>query len=116
MSYITCKDCKKPAKVVPFSRGTGFYTKSLKDGCQCGTDQRRGKARQDWLTDNMVDDLESIKPLPEPKPGKSESKPKKSEQKSKKVNQGNHSKLWWLAIPLLGIGYVFSRAVGGKKS
>ncbi len=108
MPYVICRDCKKPAEVKKLAKGKGFYTKNLKDGCQCGTDQRRGKVRQEWLASNMKDSLAELAYKP---PAKDEPDPKPKASKPSK-----QSKLWWLLAPVVGLGWLAAKTLNQGKS
>lgn len=116
MPFIICRDCDKPAIVAKLAKGKDQYcTKSMVDGCQCGTDQRRGKVRQDWLKANMKDSLTELdfKPhkTPEEKPQKEAVKETPSTDKKSKT-----SKLWWLLVPVAGLGILSAKLLSrGQK-
>lgn len=62
VGFIECATCgDNNAEVAPFKKGNGYFTR-----CACGTDQRRGAARQEWIIENMRENR--IEALPEPEP------------------------------------------------
>ncbi len=117
MPFVLCRDCEKPAEVAKLARGKGYFTRNHPEGCQCGTDQRRGKIRQDWIQANMVDSVDQltiILPIPSQiPPKKSELEP--VEEEKPPAGRKPYSKLWLLTIPVIGLGLVFAKMAGNKK-
>ncbi len=103
VGFIRCRTCKDIAEVVPFAKGEGYFTR-----CPCGTDQRRGKSRQDYLANNMVDTREQLEQAAEPEPAKKKqaaSDPEGAPTSDKKPDGTTQaSGKWWLAIPGVAAG------------
>jgi hypothetical protein len=128
MPFIICKDCNLPARVSKLKNGDNqYYTKALADGCQCGTDQRRGEPRQQWLRENMVETIEELNHSTDdfsiPKPVKNATSQHAGAEndipdiplipKSKKKKS---SKLWWLLVPVAGLGILAAKTLSRGKS
>jgi hypothetical protein len=115
MPFIICRDCKRPAEVVKLAKGKGHYTKSMRDGCQCGTDQRRGEARQKWLSENMKDSIAELAYIPDNPP--QEKPPKEVVKETPRPDKKKKSsKLWWLLVPVAGLGILAAKTLSRGKS
>lgn len=104
VGYVPCRHCNEVAEVRKLAKGDGYFTR-----CKCGTDQRRGAGRQKWIKENMRNSKDLIA-LKEPEP-----ESKKVGAPEKKQDKKIKPKLWWLLVPLAGIGIIASKTMKGTK-
>ena len=119
MPFIICRTCKKTALVEQLKadkKETKYAVKSYPGGCGCGTDQRRGKVRQDYIKSHMVDSIDELSTqVLEPVQDKPKPTELKPEEEKPPAGKKSYSKLWWLLIPVAGLGYTFAKMAGAKN-
>lgn len=116
-----CKTCDQTAQVIPLAKQP---TNQIVDGhdayftrCGCGTDQRRGKARQKRIIALMNVEAPPVLPVEAPQAPSlpaviNEDEPKQEPKPKPKKNKAG---LWWLTLPVVAVAVIAGNSLRAKK-